>query len=36
MNWMSGQDVWDPTIRFLSEIPAKMNPYETLAVDSCR
>ena len=32
MNWMSGQDVWDPTIRFLSEIPAKMNPYETLAV----
>ena len=32
MNWMSGQDVWDPTIRFLSEIPAKMNPYETMAV----
>ena len=32
MNWMAGADVWDPTIRFLSEIPAKMNPYETLAV----
>ncbi|GAB4350892.1 MAG: lipoprotein-releasing ABC transporter permease subunit [Oricola sp.] len=32
MNWMAGADVWDPTIRFLSEIPARMNPYETLAV----
>ncbi|MFZ2099355.1 MAG: lipoprotein-releasing ABC transporter permease subunit [Oricola sp.] len=32
MNWLSGTDVWDPTIRFLSEIPAKMNPYETIAV----
>jgi len=32
MNWMAGADVWDPTIRFLSEIPAKMNPYETAAV----
>ncbi|QKV17968.1 lipoprotein-releasing ABC transporter permease subunit [Oricola thermophila] len=32
MNWMAGADVWDPTIRFLSEIPAKMNPYETVAV----
>lgn len=32
MNWLSGTDVWDPTIRFLSEIPARMNPYETAAV----
>lgn len=32
MNWMAGQDVWDPTIRFLSEIPAKMSLHETLAV----
>nr|WP_210326155.1 lipoprotein-releasing ABC transporter permease subunit [Oricola nitratireducens] len=32
MNWLSGTDVWDPTIRFLSEIPARMNPYETTAV----
>ncbi|MCI5075796.1 lipoprotein-releasing ABC transporter permease subunit [Oricola sp.] len=32
MNWMAGADVWDPTIRFLSEIPARINPYETFAV----
>ena len=32
MNWIAGQDVWDPTVRFLSEIPAEMNPWETLAV----
>lgn len=32
MNWMSGTDVWDPTIRFLSEIPARMNPGEIAAV----
>ncbi|MBO6553062.1 MAG: lipoprotein-releasing ABC transporter permease subunit [Roseitalea sp.] len=32
MNWVSGAEVWDPTIRFLSEIPARMNPGETLAV----
>lgn len=32
MNWLSGTEVWDPTIRFLSEIPAEMNLWETLAV----
>ncbi|RKF06565.1 lipoprotein-releasing ABC transporter permease subunit [Oceaniradius stylonematis] len=32
MNWVSGAEVWDPTIRFLSEIPARLNPGETLAV----
>ena len=32
MNWMSGAEVWDPTIRFLSEIPAEMNPWETMSV----
>ncbi|WP_421859023.1 lipoprotein-releasing ABC transporter permease subunit [Oricola sp.] len=32
VNWVSGAEVWDPTIRFLSEIPARMNPYETIAV----
>lgn len=32
MNWISGTDVWDPTVRFLSEIPAKMDPTETMSV----
>ena len=32
INWVSGAEVWDPTIRFLSEIPAEMNMGETLSV----
>lgn len=32
MNWVSGTEVWDPTIRFLSEIPAEINAGETVAV----
>lgn len=32
MNAVSGTDVWDPTIRFLSEIPARIDPGETAAV----
>lgn len=32
MNWLSGAEVWDPTIRFLSEIPARMDLGETIAV----
>ncbi|MDZ7822672.1 MAG: lipoprotein-releasing ABC transporter permease subunit [Ahrensia sp.] len=32
INWLSGTDVWDPTVRFLSEIPAQMDFYETMSV----
>jgi len=32
VNWISGSEVWDPTIRFLSEIPAKMDMWETVSV----
>ena len=32
MNWISGTDVWDPTVRFLSEIPAQMDFAETASV----
>ncbi len=32
VNVISGAEVWDPTIRFLSEIPAEMNLNETLSV----
>ena len=29
---LSGSEVWDPTVRFLSEIPAKMDVTETTMV----
>lgn len=32
INWISGTDVWDPTVRFLTEIPAQMDFAETLSV----
>jgi lipoprotein-releasing system permease protein len=32
MNWISGAEVWDPTVRFLSEIPAQMDFFETMSV----
>lgn len=32
LNWASGANVWDPTVRFLSEIPARMDPWETMSV----
>ena len=30
--WITGANVWDPTVRFLSEIPADMSFGETMAV----
>lgn len=32
INWVSGAEVWDPTIRFISEIPAEMDFWETVSV----
>ncbi len=32
IDWLVGGQVWDPTVRFLSEIPARMDPGETIAV----
>ena len=29
---LSGAEVWDPTVRFLSEIPADMDPGETFSI----
>ncbi|MEM8649258.1 MAG: lipoprotein-releasing ABC transporter permease subunit [Pseudomonadota bacterium] len=29
VNWLLGFDVWDPTVRFLTDIPAQMDPWET-------
>ena len=31
-SWVLGQDLWDPTVRFLSEIPAEVDPTEVVAV----
>ena len=32
LNWLTGTEVWDPTIRFLSDIPARLDMGETLFV----
>jgi lipoprotein-releasing system permease protein len=32
LSWALNRQLWDPTMRFLSEIPAQINPAEVLAV----
>ncbi len=32
IQFITGQQIWDPSIRFLTELPAKTNPIEVLAV----
>jgi lipoprotein-releasing system permease protein len=32
VSWINGADLWDPTVRFLSQIPADINSTETAAV----
>ena len=29
---MTGQNLWDPTIRFLDELPSKSNPVEIIGI----
>lgn len=29
---LTGQNLWDPTVRFLTELPSKTNPYEVTAI----
>lgn len=29
---LTGQNLWDPSVRFLTELPAKTNPYEVAAI----
>jgi lipoprotein-releasing system permease protein len=31
---LTGQNLWDPTVRILTELPAKTNPYEVAAIVS--
>jgi lipoprotein-releasing system permease protein len=30
--FVTGQNLWDPSIRFLTELPAKTDPFEVLAI----
>jgi lipoprotein-releasing system permease protein len=30
--FMTGTDIWDPSVRFLTEMPAKSDPFETAAI----
>ncbi|WP_375396412.1 lipoprotein-releasing ABC transporter permease subunit [uncultured Sphingomonas sp.] len=30
--WMTGQNLWDPSIRYLTELPSKPNPVEIVAI----
>ncbi|MCB1353335.1 MAG: lipoprotein-releasing ABC transporter permease subunit [Rhodobacteraceae bacterium] len=32
VEWISGGSVWNPEIRFLTEIPARLRPFDVLAV----
>ena len=32
VTWMTGSNPWDPTVRFLSDIPAQMDASETLSI----
>jgi len=31
-SWITGHNVWDPTVRFLTDIPAQMDPTETILI----
>lgn len=30
--WLTGQELWDPEVRFLSTLPAKADPWEIIAI----
>jgi lipoprotein-releasing system permease protein len=32
ISWMSGTQIWDPTVRFLTTIPTDMNPRENIVI----
>jgi lipoprotein-releasing system permease protein len=32
IEFITGQNIWDPSIRFLTELPAKTDPFEVMAV----
>ncbi|HWT11863.1 MAG TPA: lipoprotein-releasing ABC transporter permease subunit [Allosphingosinicella sp.] len=32
VQWVTGQNLWDPSVRFLTELPAKTDPFEVTAI----
>ena len=32
VQWVTGQNLWDPSVRFLTELPAKTDPFEVAAI----
>ncbi|MDQ4087533.1 MAG: lipoprotein-releasing ABC transporter permease subunit [Pseudomonadota bacterium] len=32
VQWVTGQNLWDPSVRFLTELPAKTDPLEVAAI----
>jgi len=32
IQWLTGQNLWDPSVRFLTELPAKTDPIEVTAI----
>jgi len=32
VQWVTGQNLWDPSVRFLTELPAKTDPVEVVAI----
>jgi len=32
VQYLTGQNLWDPSIRFITELPAKTDPFEVLAI----
>jgi lipoprotein-releasing system permease protein len=32
VQWVTGQNLWDPSVRFLTELPAKTDPVEVAAI----
>jgi lipoprotein-releasing system permease protein len=32
IQWLTGQNLWDPSVRFLTELPAKTDPVEVTAI----
>ena len=32
LSWVSGSQIWDPTVRFLTNIPTDMNPRENVVI----
>ena len=32
IQWLTGQNLWDPSVRFLSELPSKTDPVEVTVI----